>query len=142
MFLTFFPPVPSTTFPVLASITLACNHPPNALSSTLPSPPQMVMTNTQASFSCQPQLPSPFNSDLESNRSPLTDDRVSQKGSRSTEVRAIANAPRNPAKVPTRLTPPFVPGGTSRKFQDVRRRGLPFERIPNSDEKVSAATAA
>ena len=54
----------------------------------------------------------------------------------------MIRAPRQPASVPVRVTPPFVPGGTSRKFQDVNSRGLVAERMPSSDEKVSAATAA
>lgn len=68
--------------------------------------------------------------------------RTSQNGRKITEVKAIMNAPRKPANVPVKLTPPLVPGGTSRKFQEVSRRGLLFDRIPSSEEKVSAATAA
>lgn len=64
------------------------------------------------------------------------------KGRSEAAVKAMINAPANPAKVPVRVTPPFVPGGTSRKFQDVRRRGLDLDKIPSSEEKVSAATAA
>ena len=59
-----------------------------------------------------------------------------------TDVNAMIKAPKKPASVPVKLTPPLVPGGTSRKFQDVRRRGFPVERIPSSEENVSAATAA
>ena len=55
---------------------------------------------------------------------------------------AIRKAPKKPAIVPSNVTPPFVPGGTSRKFQDVSNRGLLWERMPSSEEKVSAATAA
>ncbi len=65
-----------------------------------------------------------------------------QNGRRMTEVKAITNAPRKPARVPIKLTPPLVPGGTSRKLQEVSRRGLLFDKIPSSEEKVSAATAA
>ena len=65
-----------------------------------------------------------------------------QNGSRIVDVDAIANAPRKPAAVPSSVTPPLVPGGTSRKFQDVMSRGLLLDRIPSSEEKVSAATAA
>ena len=54
----------------------------------------------------------------------------------------MIKAPPKPASVPVKETPPFVPGGTSRKFQDVRRRGLLLDRIPSSEENVSAATAA
>lgn len=66
----------------------------------------------------------------------------SQNGRRITEFKAITNAPRNPASVPIKLTPPLVPGGTSRKSQEVSRRGLLFDRMPSSEENVSAATAA
>lgn len=65
-----------------------------------------------------------------------------QNGSNIVDVTAIVKAPKNPAAVPTTVTPPFVPGGTSRSFQDVISRGLRFERIPSSEENVSAATAA
>lgn len=65
-----------------------------------------------------------------------------QNGSRSADVNAIVNAPRKPAAVPSSVTPPLVPGGTSRKFQDVMSLGLLGDRIPSSEEKVSAATAA
>ena len=50
--------------------------------------------------------------------------------------------PAKPANVPTSVTPPFVPGGTFRKFQDVRSLGLLLESIPSSEENVSAETAA
>ena len=50
--------------------------------------------------------------------------------------------PAKPANVPTSVTPPFVPGGTCRRFQDVRSLGLLLESIPSSDENVSAETAA
>ena len=50
--------------------------------------------------------------------------------------------PAKPANVPTSVTPPFVPGGTCRRFQDVRSLGLLLERIPSSEENVSAETAA
>ena len=54
----------------------------------------------------------------------------------------MMNAPPKPAKVPVKETPPFVPGGTSLKRQDVRSRGLLLDSIPSSEENVSAATAA
>jgi hypothetical protein len=57
-------------------------------------------------------------------------------------VSAIVEEPSNPARVPESVTPPFVPGGTCRSFRDVMRRGVFFERMPSSEEKVSAATAA
>lgn len=46
-----------------------------------------------------------------------------------------------PAANPVVVTPPFVPGGTVRHGA-VMRKGLVLERIPSSEEKVSAATAA
>ena len=46
-----------------------------------------------------------------------------------------------PAASPVVVTPPFVPGGTVRHGA-VMRKGLVTERIPSSEEKVSAATAA
>ena len=61
---------------------------------------------------------------------------------RVTDVRPITRAPANPASVPTRVTPPLVPGGTWRRFQDVSSLGLLLERMPSSEENVSAATAA
>lgn len=65
-----------------------------------------------------------------------------QNGSKIADVRAIVKAPKSPAAIPTIVTPPFVPGGTSRRFQDVISRGLLFEMMPSSEENVSAATAA
>ena len=59
-----------------------------------------------------------------------------------TDVKAIVKAPAKPDNVPTSVTPPLVPGGTWRKFQDVSSLGLLLERMPSSEEKVSAATAA
>ena len=50
--------------------------------------------------------------------------------------------PPKPANVPIGVIPPLVPGGTSRKVREVKRRGLEDERMPSSEEKVSAATAA
>ena len=50
--------------------------------------------------------------------------------------------PRRPARVPVSVTPPLVPGGTFRRVGDVMRRGWLLERIPSSELKVSAATAA
>ncbi len=61
---------------------------------------------------------------------------------RITDVKAMMNAPAKPASVPASVTPPLVPGGTWRKFQDVRSLGLLLERMPSSEENVSAATAA
>jgi hypothetical protein len=52
------------------------------------------------------------------------------------------NAPSIPASRPVAVTPPFVPGGTTRSVGEVISRGFDLERIPSSEEKVSAATAA
>lgn len=49
--------------------------------------------------------------------------------------------PRRPAFIPVAVTPPLVPGGTTRHGL-VMRRGWDLARMPSSDEKVSAATAA
>lgn len=54
----------------------------------------------------------------------------------------MVKAPAKPANVPINVTPPLVPGGTSRKFKDVKSLGFLVDRMPNSDENVSAATAA
>lgn len=53
----------------------------------------------------------------------------------------IASEPYMPAASPVVVTPPFVPGGTVRHGA-VMRKGFVLERMPSSDEKVSAATAA
>ena len=64
-----------------------------------------------------------------------------QKGRRSAAVTDIMNDPSRPAARPVTVTPPFVPGGTVRQGA-VMRRGWEGERMPSSEEKVSAATAA
>jgi hypothetical protein len=64
-----------------------------------------------------------------------------QNGSRRAAVAERMKDPRRPACIPVAVTPPLVPGGTTR-HGDVIRRGLVVASIPNSDEKVSAATAA
>ena len=51
-------------------------------------------------------------------------------------------APSSPARVPRAVTPPLVPGGTFRNVRDGRSRGWEEERMPSSEENVSAATAA
>ena len=139
---TLFPPVPSITFPVLVSITLAWNHPPSALSSTLPRPPHIVTASTQKSCSFGPHLFPPSSPALLPNALPRIPVSIVQKGRRTTEVIAMTKAPPKPARVPVKETPPLVPGGTCRKFQEVRSRGLLLDKMPSSDEKVSAATAA
>ena len=65
-----------------------------------------------------------------------------QNGSRRTDVAAIMNDPNKPAAKPKSVTPPFVPGGTSRSVSDVMSLGRPLDRMPSSEENVSAATAA
>ena len=65
-----------------------------------------------------------------------------QNGKRVTDVMAMVNEPKRPARRPTNVTPPLVPGGTSLNAREVIRRGRPLASIPSSDEYVSAATAA
>ena len=65
-----------------------------------------------------------------------------QNGISTTVVTAMMKAPMKPASVPVAVTPPFVPGGTFRRLRDVSRRGALEERMPSSEENVSAATAA
>ena len=65
-----------------------------------------------------------------------------QNGSKRTDVAAIVNDPNKPAAQPKSVTPPFVPGGTSRSVGDVMSLGRPLDKMPSSDENVSAATAA
>ena len=136
--LTFFPPLPSTTLPVRVSTTLAWNHPPSALSSKLPMPPQMVIESSQSILSRHPQPFSPSRPAVVLLRTPpiFVEGPIVQNGSSIVEVSAIMKAPRKPARVPSNVIPPFVPGGTFRN-QEVSRRGLVFERMPNSEEKVS-----
>lgn len=67
---------------------------------------------------------------------------LAQNGRTAADVAETMNDPKRPAPRPVAVTPPFVPGGTSRRFNEVIRRGLDFERMPSSEEKVSAATAA
>lgn len=121
---TFCPPLPSTIFPVRLSTTLAWNHPPRRLSTTLPSAPHSVTARTQ-----RPQ------------RS-LAPHPRGQNGSSAADVSATVKAPRRAARRPVAVTPPLVPGGTTRKVREVMRRGFDLERMPSSEAKVSAATAA
>ena len=58
------------------------------------------------------------------------------------DVSAMVNAPSAPARIPVRVTPPLVPGGTFRRVGEVIKRGWLLDRIPSSLEKVSAVTAA
>lgn len=139
---TFPPPVPSTIFPVRVSTTLAWNQPPSALSSKLPMPPHKVIASISPIFACHPQpsLPS-----LPKNWANLVlegSSSCSEQKGKKIDVTAIVKAPKKPANVPSKEIPPFVPGGTLRKFHEVNSLGFPFDRIPSSEEKVSAATAA
>lgn len=90
----------------------------------VPRVPQIVVTTTKSIRSC---------SVLE---------KESQNGRRTAEVTPIVEAPNEPARIPVPVTPPFVPGGTTRSVGEMMSRGLDFERMPSSDENVSAATAA
>merc|ERR1712000_419876 len=65
-----------------------------------------------------------------------------QNGIKATEAATMTNEPKKPDASPCNVTPPFVPGGTSRRFQDVMSRGLLFDNMPSSELNVSAATAA
>jgi len=56
-------------------------------------------------------------------------------------VMVMMKEPARPAIRPAAVTPPFVPGGTTRKGLRIRRGGV-RERMPSSEEKVSEATAA
>lgn len=104
----------------------------------------MVTARTHAAFSCRPHPLPPARPGWFSPKSfPLQlVGPTGQKGSSTTDVRAMVEAPRKPAIVPQKVIPPLVPGGTWRKFQEVRSLGRLFESIPSSEEKVSAATAA
>lgn len=66
---------------------------------------------------------------------------VGQKGRRIAAVSEIMKEPRRPACMPVEVTPPLVPGATL-IHRRVMRRGLEVARMPSSEEKVSAATAA
>lgn len=120
--LTFLPPLPSTILPLPLSTTLACSNPPKTLSNTLPRRPQKDMPMVQSALSLIP-------------------DRSGQKGSIIPEANATVNDPSRPAPRPVAVTPPFVPGGTFRRLSEVMRRGEDLDRIPSSEENVSAATA-
>ena len=55
-------------------------------------------------------------------------------------ARAMMAPPARPARRPVGVTPPFVPGGTG--WRVVMRTGGEGERMPSSEERVSAHTAA
>ncbi len=56
------------------------------------------------------------------------------------DVTAMVKLPNAPANSTPAVTPPLVPGGTVWKV--VMRRGLDLDKMPNSEENVSAAVAA
>jgi hypothetical protein len=72
----------------------------------------------------------------------LLEDEDEQKGKSTRAVSAMMSAPPKPAIVPASETPPFVPGGTRRREGEVISRGAERERMPSSEEKVSAQVAA
>src|SRR5690349_6675020 len=100
------------------------------LSRTLPRKPQIVRLTARYFFSVHPHPAPP---------GPLP---TWQNGVKTSALITTINEPINPANSPHKVTPPFVPLGTRRKVNDVMRRGSCVDRIPSSDENVSAATAA
>jgi hypothetical protein len=67
---------------------------------------------------------------------------IEQNGRSITVVTPMVKAPNKPASKPAAVTPPFVPFGTFLRERDVISLGEDFDKIPSSDEKVSAVTAA
>jgi hypothetical protein len=118
---TFRPPSPSTTRPECVSTTLAWKRAPRSESNRVPLKPAAVKATVYETFCDKSQS--------------------LQNGTMSVDVAEIIKDPSRPAPRPIAVTPPFVPGGTTRHGA-VMRRGFDLERMPNSDEKVSAATAA
>jgi hypothetical protein len=118
---TLLPPTPSTTLPERISITLAWHTAPNTESRIEPPSPTAVMARVKLILDLR--------------------DQSSQKGISAVAVTQMVNEPSRPACNPVKLTPPFVPGATIRQGA-VIRRGCDFESMPNSEEKVSDATAA
>lgn len=134
------PPFPSITLPVLTSTTLAWSQPPRKLSRRLPKRPHIVTAATHKAISFGPHaFPPRRPGSLLLNNLP---EPTGQNGSRSAEVTAMLNEPSKPPRKPAIVTPPLVPGGTSRSLPEVISLGLLFERMPSSEENVSAATAA
>ena len=129
---TWVPPSPSTIRPVRVSTTLDWNQPPRKLSTTLPSAPHNVINHANLNRWSTPHAC----------HNSITDELSGQKGIRATDAATIIRDPSSPATRPQTVTPPFVPGGTCRRFKDVMSRGLVFDRIPSSELNVSAATAA
>lgn len=100
------------------------------LSRMLPRAPQTRMPATKRMRSVAGQLAAVLDVDVE------------QYGRRKSAVTVMMSEPRAPAIRPQVVTPPLVPGGTRRRRSEVMRRGWVLERMPSSEEKVSAATAA
>ena len=65
---------------------------------------------------------------------------VEQKGNPKAHITPINAPPTAAEKRPNTLTPPFVPGGTALKV--VIKNGRCFDRIPSSEDHVSAVAAA
>src|SRR6266480_4056023 len=126
---TFPPPSPSTIFPLLTSTTLACRRAPSRESSK---EPQMPISVTETANVILEWIAHPAFWDGGD---------VEQNGISRVAVTLMIEAPRRPACIPVVVTPPLVPGGTLRQGEVIRRGGE-VERIPSSEEKVSAATAA
>jgi hypothetical protein len=126
---TFLPPSPSTILPVLTSTTLDWQIAPRNESSNDPHSPRIVMANVNSILESQSQVGAfwPASPSWQNGRS---DDATT----------LMMNEPRSPASSPLTVTPPFVPRGTVRQGA-VMSRGSDVERIPSSEENVSAATA-
>jgi len=65
---------------------------------------------------------------------------AAQRGMPNAETRPMRLPPMAAAKSPRRETPPFVPGGTVLK--EVIRNGCLLERMPSSEDHVSAVADA
>ncbi|KAI7555016.1 hypothetical protein KC331_g136 [Hortaea werneckii] len=121
---------PSTTFPLPLSVTVTCVKAPNTESTTDPTNP-IKLTNAAVRASIvippPPTTPSP----------PAEEQNLNAK----TAVTVNNHAPNAPYINPSIVTPPFVPRGTFRQGA-VIRNGVVLDKIPSSDENVSAATAA
>ncbi|RMZ01244.1 hypothetical protein D0860_07685 [Hortaea werneckii] len=117
---------PSTTFPLPLSVTVTCVKAPNIESTTDPTNP-IKLTNAAVLASIVIPIPSPSSPE--------------QNLSAKTAVTVKRHDPSAPYPNPSTVTPPFVPRATFRQGA-VIRNGLVRDRMPSSDENVSAATAA
>src|SRR6478752_1446566 len=127
------PPSPSTILPDRTSLTDRWNRPPKKLSKTLPRAPQITMNPMNLRRSSIVHGAPPAG---------VRDDSSLQDGRNIMDAVTIIIDPSKPAPKPSKVTPPFVPRGTFRSVGDVISRGCPEDRIPSSELKVSAATAA